>query len=532
MTHYHNLSFDANDPEFEFGGYTFAFRVFTPSNVYGLDPTRLAVHRTPDGLSLHAQGLTWAGGQEPCEGFFQATLTKESDVIEWVASAGHTQRIKSIGALVGGLPRGLVAPCQRGFTDPGDDELLFTYPHMHRNYGDSIHSPLLLIQPPTGGIVYALCLDDTVRPKRFYIRPLGDTYHAEFLVEQRATEWSTEFRAPPWHLGRCASPGEAFAAHQSHIEQAFELPSWETRDDLPGWARDIRLVLNLHGMHWTGYVFNTFGRMLEVLHWVAARIDPHDVLVYLPGWDGRYYWNYPQYDPSPRLGGSEGFARLVHEAQEMGFHLMPMFGLNAVNSRHPYFHRLRDAVAQWPDGDPFWGNWVDWDSDRTTEGWMAIMNVGAPSWRNYLLERICRVVEKFGVDAIFLDIALFWINDPRHDMYEGTSELVRALRCRCPELLIAGEGWYDALLGLIPVCQTTPPPLAPALVTDYARAIGHLSHTAPGRGSTGVHEAGFRGFDRKTMGLNAHQIPTIGIVDDTFRMQRDTLEAIIAKAQE
>lgn len=531
MAHYDNFSFDFNDPSFDFGGYTFAFRIFTASNVYGLDPARLTVNRASDRLALHADGLTWAGGQERCDGRFEAALTMENGTIEWVARAQHSDPIKSIAALVDGLPRGRVAPCQRDFTDADDEERLFTYPHMPRNYGDTILSPLLLIQPPAGEVLYIHCLDDVVRPKRFYLRPQGDCYHAEFLVEEQAPAWSTEFQAPPWRLGRCANPEEAFAAHQAHIERAFGLPRWETRRDLPAWARDSRLVLNLHGAHWTGFVFNTFDRMLDILHWVGGRIDPHYVLVYLPGWDGRYYWNYPQYDPDPRLGGAKGLGRLVDEGHRMGFHFMPMFGLNAVNRHHPDFERFRDAETLWPDGDPFSASWVDWDNDRTVEGWMAIMNTGAPSWRDWLLERICRVVNEYGVDAVFLDIALFWINDPRYDMYQGTIELIQALHSRYPNLLVAGEGWYDALLGVIPVCQTAPPPLHPTLFTDYARAVGHLSQPAPGQGSTGVHEYGFRGFDRRTLEINPNQIPTVGIVHDTLEKHRDIVEAIIAKAE-
>jgi len=532
LTHYLSFSFDFNDPVLDFGGYSFAFRVFTSTNVYGLDPERLTVKRSPHSVSLHAEGLTWAGGQEQCSGSLDATLSVEDDVIEWVIRAQHTEPIKSIGTIVEGLPRGRVAPCHRGFSDPGDDELLFTYPHMHRNYGGGLYSPLLLIQPPDERTVYVHCLDDAIRPKRFYLRPRDDSYHAEFLVEQRRTAWSTEFETPPWRLGRCDRPSDAFERHQTHIERVFALPSWEARSDVPSWARDIGLVLNLHGAHWTGYVFNTFARMLEILRWVGERIDPSRVLVYLPGWDGRYYWNIPQYDPDPRLGGVSGFKRLVSEAHDLGFHMMPMFSINASNRRHPDFERIADAVVVWPDGDPFWGAFVDWDNDRTVDGWLAMLNVGAASWRNWLSERICRVVDQFGADAVFLDIALMWINDPRHDMYAGTCQLVDALRRQHPEVLVVGEGWYDALLSVIPVCQTTPPPLYPSLLTKHARATGHLSHPAPGHGSTGVHEYGFRGFDGSTLELNPDQIPTISIVDDTFEKHRDVLEAMIREARD
>jgi hypothetical protein len=45
-------------------------------------------------------------------------------------------------------------------------------------------------------------------------------------------------------------------------------------------------------MHFTGYVFNDYARMLETLRWVATRIPRGRVLVLLSAWDGRYYWDY------------------------------------------------------------------------------------------------------------------------------------------------------------------------------------------------------------------------------------------------
>ncbi len=123
LTHYLNFSFDYRDPTFKFGGYTFAFRVFTPINVYGLDPTRLTINSARDRLSVRCDGLTWAGGQERCAGSFEATLTQQGETVEWATCARHTEPIKSIGTLVGGLPRGQVAPCHRQFADAGGDEL-------------------------------------------------------------------------------------------------------------------------------------------------------------------------------------------------------------------------------------------------------------------------------------------------------------------------------------------------------------------------------------------------------------------------
>jgi len=223
--------------------------------------------------------------------------------------------------------------------------------------------------------------------------------------------------------------------------------------------------------------------------------------------------------------------RLADGAHRLGFHLMPMFGANIANAKQASFPSLRQAQAQFPDGAPYWANWIDWDNDRNLETWMALMNLGAQTWRDWLLERISRVIDEYRVEAVFLDISLFWLNDPRYDMFEGTQELVRSLHQRYPHLLVAGEAWYDAVLGLFPICQTIPPPLYPQFISRYIRAIAHLRHPAPGRGSTGVHEQGFRGFNTGSLELNPGQVPTLAIVGDTFEKHRDVMEAIIDRAK-
>ncbi|MCC6243035.1 MAG: hypothetical protein IT353_09355, partial [Gemmatimonadaceae bacterium] len=65
----------------------------------------------------------------------------------------------------------------------------------------------------------------------------------------------------------------------------------------------------------------------------------------------------------------------------------------------------------------------------------------------------------------------------------------------------------------------------------YANFFQHLSAPAPGRGSTGVHEAGFGRFRTETLGLNPASIPTLQVVDDTFSSHRNTMAAIIAEAK-
>ena len=69
------------------------------------------------------------------------------------------------------------------------------------------------------------------------------------------------------------------------------------------WADQLDLVLTLHGQHWTGFVFNTFDQMAAILERVCEEVPGDRVLAYLPGWEGRYYWQYPAYGPGDGPGG-------------------------------------------------------------------------------------------------------------------------------------------------------------------------------------------------------------------------------------
>ena len=275
-----------------------------------------------------------------------------------------------------------------------------------------------------------------------------------------------------------------------------------------------------------------FAKALRTLEWVARQIPAKNVLVFLPAWDGRYYWDYSVYQAAPRLGGEEGFRRLIQEGHRMGFRFLPMFGLNAANVELANYSKFADAATDQIDGNAFNLDWVDWDNDRHQEGWGRYMNVGVDSWRNWLHDRIADVIERYGADGYFLDISGGWENNTKADMHEGTRRLVRALREKYPQVLAVGEFSYDALMEFLPVYQVFPSRGYPQGFQKYARAFQHLSHPAPGRGSSGVHESGFGHFDPKTLSLTPYQIPTITVVDDTFDRYRHVMAEIIAKAKE
>jgi hypothetical protein len=267
--------------------------------------------------------------------------------------------------------------------------------------------------------------------------------------------------------------------------------------------------------------------MLEILRWMATQIPADRVLVFISAWDGRYYWDYPNYTVSQRMGGEAGFRRLVTEGQKLGFRIMPMYGTNSANRKQPVWSRIAGAATEKIDGDIYNLNWVDWNNDRHQDGWLTYMNLGADAWRNWLEERIADMIERYGVDAYFLDIVGGHVNSTTGDMHEGTRRLVADLKAKYPTVLCVGEMPYDALHGFIPVYHAGGGPRW----QKYSRFFQHLSSPAPGKGSTGVHEAGFGRFNAETLSLSPNAIPTLQVVDDTFTNYRDVMTAIIARAK-
>lgn len=527
---YMKFSFDFPEPSVTFGDYRFGFLVFTDENTYGLDRSKMKVEGNGDALTLTCDGFVWAGGQQKAPGKLTASLRRNGATIEWDAVVEMEQPIKTVTSIVRGVPRGQVSLGGDGFNDPRDNEMLAGYAFGGGDLngpGGSMTTPLLMIQTPND-VFYVSSLDDRMRPKRFYLAPGETSYRVEAIYEHDGWRDDRRVVVPTWRLGRAATGDAAASLHMQHIEKAFGLMSWESRTDAPAWMRDIAMVTTLHGMHYTGYMFNDYPKMLEILRWMATQIPGERVMVFISAWDGRYYWDYPNYQVSERMGGEAAFRRLVDEGHKLGFKIMPMFGTNSANKNLPSWPRIAGSITKKIDGNEYNLDWVDWNNDRHQDGWLAYMNLGADAWREHLEGRIADMIGRFGVDAYFLDIVGGHVNSTNGDMHEGTRRLVENLRVKYPKVACVGEMPYDALHAFIPMFQVG---LGPRW-SKYGRSFQHLSSPAPGRGSSGVHESGFGRFNPETLSLSPNTIPTLQVVDDTFAKHRDVMAAIIQKAKQ
>ena len=525
------FSFDFPEPAVVFGDHRFSFLVFTDENTYALDRSHMVAQGTGNAIELTCDRFVWAGGQEAVPGKLTARFRRDGTTIEWDVVAEMPRPIKAVTSVIRDVPRGPVSLGGGQLTDTRDGDVLGGYTFgagdLH-NYGvTSMTTAVAIVQAGDQDFLYVTTRDDRVRPKRYYFQAGERAFRVEAVYEHDGWRNDARVVVPTWRLGHATSFEAAMQPHMEHVEHAFGLEAWETRADVQPWMRNIALVTTLHGMHYTGFIFNDYARQLEILRWMATQIPPDRVLVFLSAWDGRYYWDYPNYVVPQRMGGEAGFRRLIREAQRLGFKMMPMFGANAANRKQPTWPRIAKGSTYKIDGDLYNINWVDWNNDRHQDGWLTYMNLGADAWRNWLEGRIAETIDRFGVEAYFLDIVGGHVNSTSGDMHEGTRRLVANLRAKYPRVACVGEMPYDALYGFIPMYHAG----GGARWRKYARFFQHLSAPAPGRGSSGVHEWGFSPFNGETLGLSDTAIPTLQVVDDTFTKYRDTMTAIIARAK-
>ncbi len=518
------FSFDFRDPVVEIEGWRLSLQVITFENTYGIAPP--SVERTTDGATATAAHLTWAGTQRTAEGTASIHVARTNDGIEATVCATAPARIRCTKLIVRGLPAGelLGHRWTRGAVTRGGTTVY---------YPGTTHTPLVFLALPDGEHLYFESLDDRVRAKRFAVMQRDDGVAVELIHEEAAYEMASSIAVPAWRIGRTRDPTAVVRHHDARVAAAFGIEPWETRADVPAWARGVSLVVALHGMHWSGYAFNTYDDMAEALRFLAARMDGRRVLAFLPGWEGRYYWQYGDYRPEPMLGGAEGFARLAAVARGLGVHLMPMFGVNCANTGLPGYDTWgRPAEMRSPSGLAFQGNRPDWDVSRGRDpGWQAWLHPGAPSWRARLVEQVSALVAAHEIPAVFFDTTHVWQNDPQYDVYAGLVALRDELKARFPALLIAGEGWYDALGAVTPMTHQFEglPAQWPEAYARSNRYWLHLSAGDPSRNSSGVHEAGEVPF--RLAPDEPHVIPTLTVVDGTIARAPEAVERIIAQAR-
>ena len=534
----HDLSFDFKSPKFKYNDLTFSVNVYTFENVYTLDETKINEDKKGLEYYINACGFKYAGGQRNADGKVSVKCRdskgfKNSSNISIQAEMSKT--IRNVKLTIHGLEDCTVVNLRESDDVIVPEEgVIYTYPSGWRG----LYTPLIVLKNKDNKFIFFRSLDTEVREKRFALLKDDDGLNVELIFEESGYKMKRKVTVPDWQIGVCDSLESIMQEQQNYIQNTYSLKSFETREDVPDWAREISLIASVHMQHWCGYTFNNYSDVVTKVKWLTKYIEAKRVMVYLPGWDGRYYWKYGKYEAEDTLGGEEGLKNMLKELKNLGVKTILMFGMNIVNKAIENYEQWgNSSLSTNVNGCVVDGISVDWDGSRHyRHGSNAILSPGAPAWQTRLVEEITYLNSKYGFDGIFLDIAAAWSNEVNFDTYLGVCELIKRIREENPELLITGEAWYDAMSALTPIVQSghTEGVLHwhdkpyEDFFSKYNRQYAHLCLGDPSRGSTGVHELGYNPIIDSP--IRKGIIPMVTLVEDSIESNPEGVRKIIKDA--
>lgn len=528
------IGYDFKDTFVKCQGIEIAARLCTVENIYNPSTEKVRIYEDAEGIHLRSDELSFGGGQVQCEGNLAIDIRPYHDTMMGVTVRGSRpgELCKSVLVLIKGIE---VKSFECDSINIGKHVFYEKYGIPPLIYPSRTPlMPLIFVQDD-GREWFILSKDSKVRKKGFtayYDYPLARKI-IDICHEEDRRHWTDSIEAPEWKIGKIGpqcSRRDVVLERCVDLETNFGLNPYRGRKQV-SWLDEIKLVVNFHGEHFTGHVFNTFDEMTERLKWVCRYMAGRHVLAFLPAWDGRYYYSYPEHEPSIRMGGEEGLRRFVTAAHVLGAKVVLMLGgpnLASFEFMDKHGFRLEDMAMKNEWGFPFIKDYLDWNSDMSKECRGVIANFGHPGFRQYMVESSCRLIKEFDVDGIFLDGAIRWLNSPDYSNYEGIKSWAEEMNRRHPDRLLMAEDGYDALWGLFGLFATGEGPLGlENAFLRYARMTHYLAYPAE-NGSGGVHECAWYWRDADKAQAE-YTIPTISLMDGIIEQYGDELKEKIGR---
>ena len=202
---------------------------------------------------------------------------------------------------------------------------------------------------------------------------------------------------------------------------------------MPNWVQDISLIL-------------VNGRLdTEVLKPLAEVIDPTKTLLYLTTWtkigrdSGYNDASPPDYTPH------EKFDTFVEASRQYGFRVMIYVNLYSCNVSHPLYSKFKKYQYRHPETGELSG-WL-WDKIGHPER-SAHISLASSQWRNLLIQQWKAIWEKYNIDAFYLDVSHYVLNDA-NGLIEGLNStqgnvlMHEQLAEAMPGVVFSGEGLHE-----------------------------------------------------------------------------------------
>lgn len=293
----------------------------------------------------------------------------------------------------------------------------------------------------------------------------------------------TEVTSVRWRVGVHQGDWRVPARrYRQWAEQAWGLTPLTNQN--PAWVRDIRFVV-------------ISGQDRQLLQDLAARVDPRQTLLYIPGWRRHGYDRmYPDYT------ANDDFAAFVTDAHALGFRVMPHVNYFGCDPNSPEYAQFEPYQVRNPDTHE--KEWWLWErADPVIK--FAYINPAHKPWRDLFVARMKELVDRYQVDALHLDQTLCIYNDDNGlrdgmTMLQGNVALHRELRAALPHVALSGEGLnevtmrYEAFaqrhaygLNFVDGTWDRPRlamahPVASYLFLNFTQPYGYLGLTSPHNG--------------------------------------------------
>ncbi|MDO8550218.1 MAG: DUF6259 domain-containing protein [Ignavibacteria bacterium] len=243
--------------------------------------------------------------------------------------------------------------------------------------------------------------------------------------------------------------------HREWLEKKFNLLPFNEHPYFPEWAENINFILEPWGMRKDQpEPHHTFDQIKERLKEFAKLHNPEETLLYLPGFaENGIDSHAPDYNPSAKCGGEAKFKELVDVSHQLGYKVMVHTNVLALTFQHPFYQKFKDLqVVDWVGRKLGWA--MDIDGDWLAEEYFAYVNPGFKEWGDYMEKVIGDLINKYRIDAVFLDQTLLAFNVSKGPNFlTGMSEHIHRLQKAFPQILFAGEGLHEEVLSVLPFAQ-------------------------------------------------------------------------------
>ena len=207
------------------------------------------------------------------------------------------------------------------------------------------------------------------------------------------------------------------------MEQTFD--PWRL-SDVPAWVSDISLVV----------LTELDTRVLKPL---ADLVDPTNTLLYLTNWTKDKPARYPDYTPD------DNFGDFVETAHQLGFRVMPHVNLYDCSVSDPRYSEFKEYQYK----DPQTGELSGWLWDQIGDPKRkAHISLASSKWRNLLVQEFKALYERYNIDAFFIDVSHYILNDANGlieglTSAEGNVLMHKQLAQAMPGVVFSGEGLHE-----------------------------------------------------------------------------------------